>query len=210
MESLVQKYQHKEEEGQVQTYTIVGPVAPTHGRGLSGPGVQPTWRRVRQLSAPTAKTNKQWAPTREPSWDKSCKRWWAFAAGVIWCVVVLLLCCLSGASGVWLRVVGLSRVWSLLLCLICACFLGSFSGEAVVGAVPRTGKGFQVSPSMFLDFGSLHQKPRAGGPPGGVPRDGSDGWRSPVPRGDSTGGGETVYLLRQPSLAGPADWLGTS
>ena len=35
---------------------------------------------------------------------------------------------------------------------------------------------------------SLHQKPRVGGPPGCVRRDGSDGWLSPVPRGDNTGG----------------------
>ena len=32
--------------------------------------------------------------------------------------------------------------------------------------------------SMFLDFGSLHQKPRVGGTHGRVRRDGSDGWRS--------------------------------
>ena len=41
---------------------------------------------------------------------------------------------------------------------------------------------------MFWDFGSLHQKPRVGGTHGCVRRDGSDGWRSPVPRGDNTGG----------------------
>ena len=41
---------------------------------------------------------------------------------------------------------------------------------------------------MFLDFGSLHQKPRVGGTHGRVRRDGSDGWRSPVPRGDTAGG----------------------
>ena len=35
-------------------------------------------------------------------------------------------------------------------------------------------------------------------------RDGSGGWRSPVPRGDNTGV-ETVYFLRQPSLSSPAD-----
>ena len=34
---------------------------------------------------------------------------------------------------------------------------------------------------MFLDFGSLHQKHRVGGPPGCVRRDGSDGWRPPAP-----------------------------
>ena len=41
---------------------------------------------------------------------------------------------------------------------------------------------------MFWDFGSLHQKHRVGGTHGRVRRDGSDGWRSPVPRGDNTGG----------------------
>ena len=34
--------------------------------------------------------------------------------------------------------------------------------------------------SIFWDFGSLHQKPRVRGTHGCV----SDGWRSPVPRGD--------------------------
>ena len=42
--------------------------------------------------------------------------------------------------------------------------------------------------SMFWDFGSLHQKHRVGGTHDRVRRDGSDGWRSPVPRGDNTGG----------------------
>ena len=50
----------------------------------------------------------------------------------------------------------------------------------------------QVSPSMFWDFGSLHKKPRVGGPPDCVGRDGSDGWHSPVP-GATTLGGEIVY-----------------
>ena len=39
----------------------------------------------------------------------------------------------------------------------------------------------------FWDFDSLHQKPRVGGTLGRVRRDGSDGWQSPDPRGDSTG-----------------------
>ena len=56
--------------------------------------------------------------------------------------------------------------------------------------------------SMFLDFGSLHQQPRVGGTHGRVRRDGSDGWRSPVPRGDNTG---SVCVLRQPSLSSPGD-----
>ena len=41
---------------------------------------------------------------------------------------------------------------------------------------------------MFWDFDSLHQKPRVGGTHGCVHCDGSDGWRSPVPRGENTGG----------------------
>ena len=56
---------------------------------------------------------------------------------------------------------------------------------------------------------------RVGGPPGCVRRDGSDGWRSLVPRGVNTGV-EVVYFLRQPSLPGPptgpehfdASWCG--
>ena len=43
---------------------------------------------------------------------------------------------------------------------------------------------------MFWDFGSRDTCR--------VRRDGSDGWRSPVPRGDNTGV-EVVYFLRQPS-----------
>ena len=40
-----------------------------------------------------------------------------------------------------------------------------------------------------------------------VLRDGSgDGWQSPVPRGDNTGG-EIFYLLCQPSHLCPADWF---
>ena len=55
---------------------------------------------------------------------------------------------------------------------------------------------------LFLDvlgLGSLHQKPRVGGTLGGVLCDGSDGWRSPVPRGDNTGG--RVHLPPQPAIA---------
>ena len=39
----------------------------------------------------------------------------------------------------------------------------------------------QVSPSIFWDFGFLHKAPLVGGTHGRVRRDGSDGWRSPVP-----------------------------
>ena len=57
---------------------------------------------------------------------------------------------------------------------------------------------------MFWVFGSLHQKPRVGGTLGGALRDGSDGWRSPGPWGDNTGG-VLAYLTCQPSLLCPAD-----
>ena len=84
------------------------------------------------------------------------------------------------------------------------------------GTYPRTGSDLKITlrqvsppPSWFWDFGSLHQKPRVGGPPGCVRRHGSDGWRSRVPWGDNTGG-EIVYLLRQPSHAGLADRFRTS
>ena len=40
---------------------------------------------------------------------------------------------------------------------------------------------------------------RVGGTLGGVLRDGSDGWRSPVPRGDNTGGRD--HLPPQPAIA---------
>ena len=47
---------------------------------------------------------------------------------------------------------------------------------------------------MFWVFGSLHQKPRVGGTLGCVLRDGSDGWRSLVPRGDNTGANHPVSV----------------
>ena len=77
------------------------------------------------------------------------------------------------------------------------------------GADPKTGSDSvitlrQASPSMFWDFGSLHQKHRVGGTHGRVRRDGSDGWRSPVHQGDNTGV-QVVYFLRQPSSVSPAD-----
>ena len=56
---------------------------------------------------------------------------------------------------------------------------------------------------MFCDFGSLHQKHRVGGPPGGVRRDGSDGWRSPVPRSDNTGGRGSCSSSANHRLLGP-------
>ena len=51
----------------------------------------------------------------------------------------------------------------------------------------------------FWDFGSLHQKHRVGGTPGCAGRDGSNGWRSPVPRGDNTG--RRVCLPLPPTIA---------
>ena len=57
----------------------------------------------------------------------------------------------------------------------------------VAAAAKRSIASFEISSSMFWDFVSLHQKPRVGGTHGRVLRDGSDGWRSPVPRGDNTG-----------------------
>ena len=87
----------------------------------------------------------------------------------------------------------LARV-SLVLCLWgwCCCF--SFS----VGTDPRTSFLPQLSPSMFWDFGFLHPEPRVGGTLGRVRRDGSDGWRSPVP-GASTW--ERVCLPLPPTIA---------
>ena len=49
------------------------------------------------------------------------------------------------------------------------------------------------SATATLGLSSLHQEPRVGGTLGGALRDGSDGWRSPVPGGDNTGG--RVFLL---------------
>ena len=48
-----------------------------------------------------------------------------------------------------------------------------------------------------LGLGSLHQKPRVGGTLGGVLRDGSDGWRSPVPLGDNTGSRDHLTIAFQ-------------
>ena len=45
----------------------------------------------------------------------------------------------------------------------------------------------QVSPSMFWDYGFLHQEPRVGGTHGRVRRDGSDSWRLLAPQDDGTG-----------------------
>ena len=53
----------------------------------------------------------------------------------------------------------------------CGCFV-----SLCEGAGPGADFFPQVSPSMFWDFGSLHQEPRVGGPLGCVRRDGSDGW----------------------------------
>ena len=64
----------------------------------------------------------------------------------------------------------------------------------VAAAAERSWTGFEISSSMFWDFVSLHQKPGVGGTRGRVLRDGSDGWRSPVPWGDNTGGRGRAHL----------------
>ena len=65
----------------------------------------------------------------------------------------------------------------------------------------RQPNSFSLFPLMFWDFGSLHQ--------GCVRRDGSDGWRSPVSRGDNTG--VRHHLPPPPSIVScPADRSRTS
>ena len=56
---------------------------------------------------------------------------------------------------------------------------------------------------MFWDFGFLHQKHRVGGTLGCVRRDGSDGWRSPVPRGDNTGASCSTTSANHPVSVPP-------
>ena len=88
----------------------------------------------------------------------------------------------------------------------CGCRFGSGPGRFWVGGVQLWEKKGsdpkitfrQASPSMFWDFGSLHQKHREGGTHCRVRRDGSDGWRSPVPRGDNTGG--RGHVLPPPTI----------
>ena len=95
--------------------------------------------------------------------------------------------------------------------------LPTYGGGRRIPAPGREGRRenlyFQVSPysgrSMFLDFGSLHQKHRVGGTLGGVLHDGSDGWRSPVTQGDNTGG--RGHLPPPPTIVScPADRSRTS
>ena len=82
--------------------------------------------------------------------------------------------------------------------------------EPVLGTDPRTGSfRYASGRSMFWDFSSLHQKHQVGGTRGRVRRDGSDGWRSPVPLATILGV-EVVYTLRQPSGVSPVDRSRTS
>ena len=60
--------------------------------------------------------------------------------------------------------------------------------DGIVAQVVPCTRGSSVVPDKVaslavLVLGSLHQKPRVGGPPSCLRRDGSDGWRSPVPKG---------------------------
>ena len=72
------------------------------------------------------------------------------------------------------------------------------------GAVPRTG--FSAGIPLFSSGTSVPctRSPRVGGTFCLEQRDGSDGWQSPVPRGDILGG-VLEYLTCQPSLYCPAD-----
>ena len=72
-------------------------------------------------------------------------------------------------------------------------------GENATAAFCR----FLPGRSVFLDFGSLRQEPRVGGTLGRVRRDGSDGWRSPVPRGDNTGGRFSTSSANHPVSVPP-------
>ena len=102
----------------------------------------------------------------------------------------VLVACLAVALGLGLVAfgVGVCRPW---FCpWLCSFSVGShyqkkFTDPKTVRDPKITLR--QASPSKFWDFGSLHQKPRVGGTHGCVRREGSDGWRSPVPRGDNTG-----------------------
>ena len=69
----------------------------------------------------------------------------------------------------------------------CSVSVGSHSGRKKgtdpkkPAVIRRSRQGRYPQYSMFWDFGSLHHKHRVCGPPGCKRRDGSDGWRSPVP-----------------------------
>ena len=114
------------------------------------------------------------------------------------------LCLLVLLSGSWVAWVAFARCPArplrFLLLLVPWCFWG------VCFSLWAPSRSFPGIPLVifyrFWVFGSLLQKHRVGGTRGRVRRDGSDGWRSPVPWGDKS---EIVYFLRQPSPASPAD-----
>ena len=56
----------------------------------------------------------------------------------------------------------------------------------VAASAERSRASFEIGHG-HSGLNSFHHKPRVGGTLGCVRRDGSDGWRSPVPRGDNTG-----------------------
>ena len=55
----------------------------------------------------------------------------------------------------------------------------------VAASAERSRASFEIGHAA-LGLSFLHQEPRVGGTLGGALRDGSDGWRSPVPRGENT------------------------
>ena len=121
----------------------------------------------------------------------------------------LLVGGMSGRTFCSLVALGLACWWLSLLWLDagasggCALGAGAFCWLVGLGFLfcgPRPKDRFSSTgiPSMFWDFGSLHQKHRVGGTHGHVRREGSDGWRSPVPWGDNTGG--RSRLLPPPTI----------
>ena len=131
-------------------------------------------------------------------------------AGVPWfcCLVAFLV---PPASGVWLRVVGVSRVvavWSLLPCVPALAFLVPFPGRQW----PKNRQSFPGIPFDVLGLRFLAAKAKSRQLPGCVRRDESFGWRSPITRGDNSGGrGGRVRVPPSPTIAaGPAEKLRSS
>ena len=98
------------------------------------------------------------------------------------------------------------RLWSALCVLFLSCGVHAWRRK---GTDPKTGNDlcslYVRYPLLFDVLGLLFpasEASRVGGTLGCVLRDGSDGWRSPVSRGDNTGG-EVLYFFRQPSVSVP-------
>ena len=169
--------------------------------------------------APTLEpTNKERSPTQEPALSKrNVFRPWCPVFALAWlaATVPFLVCSFPGPGPVCFLLLFLAIGRGRHVPAPGGRDVGSNvsapTQEPVLGTNPRTGS-FRLPSgrSMFLEFGSMHQKPRVGGTHGRVRRYGSDGWRSLVPRGDNTGGGRDHLPLPPTIVSSPADRSRTS